>query len=448
MFEKLKKTIKKIFKNITHQGILTKKNIKNSLYKVRCALIEADVALIVINSFCQSIKKKSLGNAINDTLTPGQTFIKIVFNELINIMGKKNENFYFSKKKLSIGMIIGSQGAGKTTSVAKLAYFFSAKNKKRTLVTSIDIYRPAAIKQLDVLIKKTNAHFFSSYDIINPLNIVKLAQEYAVKNLYDLLLIDTSGSLHTDVSKIQELQKVYNYIKPTETLLVVDSMTGQDAINSIKKFNEYFFLSGLILTKLDSDTRGGVALSIRSLTKKPIKYIGTGEKIYDLEIFYPERIAKRILGMEDILTIIEKIQIQINDKESKKFSQTINKKTDFNLNDFLKQIKQIQKIGGITSLLNQLPVKKLLFNSNSSKIDKKYLLNIEAMINSMTKKEKKHPHILKRSRKKRISLGSGIEIQEINIYLKQFENIKRVMSKIKKNGPGQIFQKIKNYLKK
>ncbi|AEH39839.1 protein component of signal recognition particle (SRP) [Buchnera aphidicola (Cinara tujafilina)] len=443
MFEKLTKKLN-IFLKILHIKVFNKKNIKNTLYKVRCALIKSDVALTVIDSFLRLNKKKSLGSAINKDLTPGQTLIKIIFNELVNIMGKKNEKFNLLNKNLTIGMIIGLQGTGKTTSIAKLSYYLNKKTKK-ILVTSIDIYRPAAITQLEVLIKKTGAHFFPSDSFNKPINIVKLAIKYAIKNSYDLLLIDTPGTLHTDQLKIKELQKISKYINPTETLLVVDSMTGQDAINSIKKFNKYFILSGLILTKLDSDTRGGIALSIKQLTKKSIKYIGTGEKIHDLQKFYPERIAKRILGMDDILSIIEKIKIQINDKDSKKLKETIKKKENFNLNDFLIQIKQIQKIEGITSLLNHFPLNKLIKKSSLYNIDKKSLIKIEAMINSMTKKEKENPNIIKGSRKKRISLGSGITRQEINIYLKQFENIKKIMNQITKKRPNKIFQHIKNY---
>lgn len=446
MFEKLTKKIKYIFKNITHQGILTKKNIKNALYKVRCALIEADVALIVIDSFCQSIKKKALGQKINDNLTPGQTLVKIVFHELVRIIGKKNEKFQFFNKKISIGMIIGLPGTGKTTNLAKLAYYFSKKYKKKILVASIDIYRPAALTQLEILIKKTEAHFFPTENIKEPLHFIKKVIKYANQNAYDILLIDTPGTLHTEKRKIKELQTVHHYVKPTETLLVVDAMTGQDSIHSIKKFNKYFVLSGLILTKLDSDTRGGVALSINFLTQKSIKYIGNGEKIYDLQKFYPERIAKRILGMGDILSIIDKITIQINDQDSQKLNKIIQKKEEFNLNDFLTHIKQMKKISGFTSLLTQLPIKKLINNSSSYMLDKKSLTKIEAMINSMTKKEKKNPYIIKGSQKKRISLGSGITRQEINIYLNQFETLKKVMKKIKQKGSEKIFQKIKNYL--
>lgn len=445
MFENITKKITYIFKNITNQGILTKKNIKNTLYKVRCALINADVSLKVVEYFCKSILKKSLGSKINESLTPGQTFIKIVLDELISILGKEYCTFYISKNNISIGMVIGLQGSGKTSSLAKLAFILSKKNKK-ILITSIDIYRPAAIKQLKILIKSTKSHFFKSSKKQKPIEIIKSAYEYATKNLYDILLIDTPGSLHTDHVKIKEIQKVYNYVKPTETLFVVDSMIGQDAIHSINMFNKYFSFSGIIVTKLDSDTNGGVILSIRMLTKIPIKYIGTGEKIYDLQVFYPERIAKRILGMGDILSAIEKIQIQVSNSDAKKIKKTIKKNKTFNFNDFLIQIQYMKKIGGITSLISQFSIKKIPQNQNLQNITKKSLIKIEAMIYSMTKNEKKNPEIIKNSRKKRISLGSGITIQEINIYLKQFNNIKRVINKIKRNNTKNIFQKIKNYL--
>lgn len=446
MFNQLTKKITKIFEKISHQGYLKKKTIEKTLNKVKIALLDADVSLTVIKFFLKKIKIQLKTNSINKNFSPSQNLINIVLKELINIMGSKHNLFNFVSNKLTIGIIIGQQGAGKTTSTAKLSYLLSTKYKKKVLVVSIDIYRPAAILQLKKLIEHTKVHFFLSQNNQKTMTIVKQSIKEAKKKQYDVLLIDTAGRLHTDQFKINELEKIQNYVQPQETLFVVDSMTGQDAINSINTFNKKFKLSGIILTKLDSDTRGGVALSIRHLTKKPIKYIGTGEKIHDLQLFDSKRIAKRILGMGDILTLIEDIKNKIKNKEFNLLKKTTQKGNSFDLNDFLIQIKQIKKIGGIHSLINQLPINTFSSNPMLNDIDEKSFIKIEAMINSMTEKEKKFPDIIKASRKKRIAAGSGNSIQNINIYLKKFEYIKRIMNRIKKNKNNKIFENIKHYL--
>ncbi|VFP79260.1 signal recognition particle protein [Buchnera aphidicola] len=446
MFNNLTKKITDIFDKISYKSQLKEKKIKKTLKKIKIALIDADVSLEVIKIFLKNIKKKISEIYINKNFSPSQNLIQIVLKELIKIMGNNCYLFNFLLNSLTICTVIGQPGSGKTTSIAKLAYLLSKQYKKKVLVVSIDIYRPAAILQLKRLIKQTKANFFPS-NLDQKINeIIKLAIKAAKKEQYDVLLIDTAGRMHTDQKKINELKKIQNYIKPHETLFVVDSMTGQDSIYSINKFNKHFKLSGIILTKLDSDTRGGIALSIRILTKKPIKYIGIGEKIYDLQIFHPERIAKRILGMGDILSLIDEIQNKIKHKELKLLKKTTKKGDTFNLNDFLIQIKQINKIGGINSLINKLPINIFSSNSILEKIDEKSLIKIKAMINSMTEKERKFPSIIKYSRKKRISQGSGNTIQEINIYLKKFDNIKRIMKKIKNSKKNKIFEKIKNYL--
>ncbi|VFP81542.1 signal recognition particle protein [Buchnera aphidicola] len=446
MFNNLTKKITDIFDKISYKSQLKEKKIKKTLKKIKIALIDADVSLEVIKIFLKNIKKKISEIYINKNFSPSQNLIQIVLKELIKIMGNNCYLFNFLLNGLTTCTIIGQPGSGKTTSVAKLAYLLSKQYKKKVLVVSIDIYRPAAILQLKRLIKQTKANFFLSNLDQKISEIIKSAIKEAKKEQYDVLLIDTAGRMHTDQKKINELKKIQNYIQPHETLFVVDSMTGQDSIYSINKFNKNFKLSGIILTKLDSDTRGGIALSIRTLTKKPIKYIGIGEKIYDLQIFHPERIAKRILGMGDILSLIDEIQNKIKHKELKLLKKTTKKGDTFNLNDFLIQIKQINKIGGISSLINKLPINIFSSNSILEKIDEKSLIKIKAMINSMTQKERKFPSIIKSSRKKRISKGSGNTIQEINMYLKKFDNIKRIMKKIKNSKKNKIFEKIKNYL--
>ncbi|WP_075433974.1 signal recognition particle protein [Buchnera aphidicola] len=446
MFNSLTKKITKIFENFSYKGHLKPIVIKKMLKKVKYALLDADVSIKVIQTFLKNVKEKIQNSQINTHLNPGQNIIDIILKELIYIMGNKPHSFTFMSNKLTICTLIGHQGAGKTTSVGKLAYLLAHKYKKKVLVVSVDIYRPAAILQLKRLIKQTKADFFSSHVNQQAIEIVKLAKKEASKKKYDVLLIDTAGRLHTDKFKIKELEKIQENAQPQETLLVVDSMTGQDAVHSINTFNKKFQLSGVILTKLDSDTRGGAALSIRMLTKKPIKYIGVGEKIHDLQIFYPERIAKRILGMGDVLSIIDDIKNKLKHSEKNLLKKTTQKGDTFNLNDFLIQIKQIKKIGGISSLINKLPVNIIPSRAMLDSIDEKSLIKIEAMINSMTKQEKSYPSIIKSQRKKRIARGSGNTIQAINIYLKKFEQTKRMMKNIKKNKKNQIFEKIKNYL--
>ncbi|VFP86014.1 Signal recognition particle protein [Buchnera aphidicola (Cinara pseudotaxifoliae)] len=446
MFNNLTKKITNIFENISHQSHLKEKKIKETLRKIKTALLDADVSLKTVNLFLNKIKSKISEAYINKNFSPSQNLIKIVLCELTEIMGRKSYFFNFLSNQLTICTIIGQPGSGKTTSTAKLAHLLSKKYKKKILVVSIDIYRPAAILQLKRLIQKTKANFFQSNRNQKIIKIIKSAIVIAKKKKYDVLLIDTAGQIHTNHSKIKEIEEIQNYIKPHETLFVIDSMTGQDSVNAIKKFSKIFTLSGIILTKLDSDTRGGVALSVRSLTNIPIKYIGIGEKIYDLQIFHPERIAKRILGMGDVLSLIDDIQNKIKTKELNLIKKTTNKGDTFNLNDFLIQIKQIKKIGSIESLIHKLPINIINNNSMLNNIDEKSFIQIEAMIQSMTEQEKKTPSIIKYSRKKRISKGSGITIQEINIYLKKFENMKNIMKKIKNNKNNKIFEKIKNYL--
>lgn len=444
MFKNLTKKIKNIFNKIKYQGILTEKNIENTVTDIKNALLDADVSIQVINELCTSIKKKILGKKINKNLTPGEKFIEIVFKELIKIMGKNCKKLHFSSKNPTIILIIGLQGSGKTTSTAKIAYKLSKKNKK-VLVTSIDIYRPAAITQLEILIKKTKAFFLIPNINEKPIEIAKKSIKYAKEKLYDTIIIDSAGRMHIDKPKIKEIKEIQNKIKPNEILLVIDAMIGQDSINVIQKFNKYFNISGIIISKLDSDTRGGVALSVKYLTKKSIKYIGIGEKIYDLQAFHPERIARRILGMGDILSLIDKINNEVSKKDKKLLENTLSKKKLFNLNDFLVQIKQIKKIKNATNLIQELPLDILPKNINIHNFNKKVLIKMEAIIYSMTKQERKNPEIIKNSRKKRIALGSGVNIQDINICLKQFNQTKKMMKTFKKNNFNNLLDKIKNY---
>ncbi|WP_343377622.1 signal recognition particle protein [Buchnera aphidicola (Formosaphis micheliae)] len=443
MFETLTKHMSKILDKISNQGRLTEQNIQTTLREIRIALLEADVAISVIQKIMSCIKEKSLGNKINTSLSPGQTFIKIVKNELINLMGKKNDKLNLNDIPPVIILFIGIQGVGKTTNLVKIGKWIQEKNKKKILTVSTDIYRSAAIKQLEILSTQANIDFFLSHCNQKPIDIVVKALEYAKLKLYDILLIDTAGRLHVDQKMMNEIKIIHNTIKPTETLFVLDSMTGQDSINIVSQFNQSIPITGIILTKVDSDARGGVALSARYITEKPIKFISTGEKIEALEPFHPERIASRILGMGDILSLIENLENRIEKDKSKKLNDEFNNK--FNLDDFLKQIKQMKKIGGISNLVNKLPQYKSNDNiSLHDHINDQLLNKFIAIINSMTKKERQNPEIIKGSHKRRISLGSGINIQDINKLLKQFNYLKKIMKKIKPNNMSKMLKNIKN----
>ncbi|BAC24394.1 ffh [Wigglesworthia glossinidia endosymbiont of Glossina brevipalpis] len=438
IFENLSNKLYKIFYKIKEKGRLTSENINDTLRQVRIALLEADVALVVVQKFIQEIKKISLDKKINNYLTPGQEFIKIVQKELIKIIGSKNNNLNFCSGR-SVIFLIGLQGSGKTTTTGKLAKYLKEKNKKKVLTVSSDVYRPAAQKQLELVSKSANVDCFLSENLYKtPYEIVKSAMNKS--SLYDVLLIDTAGFSHTNKKMIKEIQLLQSISSPSETLFIVDSMMGQDSINSIKTFNEKFSLTGVILTKLDGDSRGGIALSIKYITGKPIKFIGTGEKIDTLEIFSPEKLSKKILGMENIFSIINDVEIKINKYKKEKIKYKKNKK--FDLTDFLLHLNQVKKIGGINKIVNQFSI----MSNISPKINNKICVKMEAIINSMTVKERINPNIIKRSRKKRIAHGSGTTVQDVNNLLKQFNEMDRLFKQIKNNGLINTMKKIKNLI--
>lgn len=449
MFKNLRQRLASSFKKIINKGRLTEENIQDTIREVRKALLEADVTLSVIKQFIQNVKDQSIGNQINKSLTPGQEFIKIVRNQLIFIMGKKNNLLNLSTQPPAIILLIGLQGSGKTTSLAKLGKWIKDKYKKKILIVSTDIYRAAAIKQLQILSQKIEIDFFESKADQKPIEITKEAMQYARLKLYDVLLIDTAGRLHINKNMMNEIYEIKKLSKPIETLLVVDAMMGQDAINMAKIFHNELLISGIILTKTDSDSRSGVALSMRYIIEKPIKFIGTGEKITSLEEFYPEKMADRILGMNDMISLIQDIEEKVNQSDIQKLTKKIKQGHDFNLNDFLIQIKQMQKIGGLNYFIDKLSMNNQLPNNTLSlATDKNTLKKIEAMISSMTPKERKQPIIIKGSRKRRISLGSGTKIQDVNKLLKNFDDIRRIMKKIKTSGISKVMRGIKNMLPK
>ncbi|CUR53513.1 Signal recognition particle protein [Serratia symbiotica] len=446
MFENLTNRLSCTLRNISNRGRLTEENIKKTLREVRMALLEADVALPVVHKFINHIKINSIGHKINKSLTPGQEFIKIVKNELITSMGTTHIELNLSTQLPAIILVVGLQGVGKTTSIAKLGKLLKEKNNKKVLVVSIDIYRPAAIKQLEILAKNAGIDFFPSKITETPIDIINNALQYSKLKFYDILIIDTAGRLHINKIMMHEIKQIHTIINPIETLFIVDAMTGQDAANTAREFNKILPLTGIILTKVDSDTRGGAALSISYITGKPIKFIGVGEKIDTLEKFYPERIASRILGMGDILSLIDDIEKKVDHTLAKKLTNKLKKGNDFNLNDFLDQLKQMRNMGGISNVLKKLPTANLIQNKIKLPINDKILIHMEAIINSMTLKERIKPEIIKGSRKRRIAMGSGLKVQDVNRLLKQFYEMQRIIKKIKKGGISKIINNIQNII--
>lgn len=443
MFDNLTERLSKIIYNIKSKGKFTEKNIKSIIREIRISLLEADVSLEVVNNFIKQIKDKIIGKEINKSFTPSQDFLKIVKKELIFLIGEKCNPIKLNNFKTDIILIVGLQGVGKTTTIVKLAKFLKNENKeKKILLVSIDIYRPAAIDQLEQLALKTNIDFYSNKNL-KPLEIIDFLIK-TKKQLYDIILVDTSGRLHINNNMMEEIKKIHFFLQPTETVFVIDAMSGQESANIAKSFNEKIPITSLILTKLDGDMRGGVALSACYITKKPIKFICTGENIEDIKIFYPDRIASQILGMGDVLTLIEDIEKKISIKNSKKISKNI-KKGKFDLNDFLEQLQQMRKVGGVKNIISRLPIFFNKFN-NFGNTNEKFFLKMEVIIFSMTKKEKLNPQIIKRSHKKRIAKGSGLTIQDINKMLKQFENMKILMKKIKKNGIKKTINNFKSMI--
>ncbi|CAL4322229.1 signal recognition particle protein [Buchnera aphidicola] len=441
MFRRIAKNFTSIIKDISGYGRITEKKLKNILKKIHRTLIEADVSLLVVEEIIQKIKISLLGNDINKHLTPDQEFIKILKKTIINIMTIENHQLIFSKNQLSIILVVGLQGSGKTSSVGKLGNFISTQYKKKVLVASTDIYRPAGIQQLEYIAKQAKISFFQHHNLSNPILISNKSVQEAKKKSYEVLILDTAGRLHIDDKMMKQIQNIQKTIQPVETLFVIDSMMGQETINVAKKFRKFLNISGLILTKSDSDARGGSALSASYIIKKPIKFIGTGEKITSFSIFNPNQIASKILGMDDILSIINSIESKNHNNKKKK--DIFNKKT-FNLDDFKLQIKKIKNISSINNILSKSIIyqNKNIKNSNN----KNNIIKIISIINSMTAYEKKNPEIIKSSRKKRISKGSGTTIQDVNKVLKQFNMFKNIMKKIKKSGMKTAIKSLKNII--
>ncbi|KYH35886.1 signal recognition particle protein [Clostridium tepidiprofundi DSM 19306] len=434
LFEGLSTKLQDTLKKLKGKGKLNEKDIKTAMREVKLALLEADVNYKVVKDFIKKVSEKCMGNQVMESLTPGQQVIKIVSDELSILMGNDESKIEFSKDGLTVIMLVGLQGAGKTTMASKLALHLRKHNKKPLLV-ACDVYRPAAIKQLQVLGKQIDIPVFSMGDKVSPVDISKAAIGHAKDNGYNVVIIDTAGRLHIDEALMDELKDIENSISPNEILLVVDAMTGQDAVNVSKSFDEQLGITGVILTKLDGDTRGGAALSIRAVTEKPIKFVGVGEKLNDLEVFYPDRMASRILGMGDVLSLIEKARQAIDEKEALELGNKMLTK-EFNFEDFLLSMQQMKKLGPLNKLIEMIPGvnTKQLKDIDFSQSEKE-IVKIEAIIKSMTLQERKHPSLISSSssRKKRIAKGSGTTVQQVNKLLKDFEMMKKMMKKM--NGP-------------
>lgn len=430
-FESLSDKLQNVFKNLRGKGRLTEADVKAALKEVKMALLEADVSFRVVKQFISAVQERAVGQDVMNSLTPGQMVIKIVNEELVTLMGSETTEIHLKPaNEITIIMMAGLQGAGKTTTTAKIAGKLKAKGRK-PLLAACDVYRPAAIKQLQINGEKQGVPVFSMGENHKPADIAKAAVEHASKNDQNVVILDTAGRLHIDEDMMNELVEIKEAVDVHQTILVVDAMTGQDAVNVAGMFNDKIGIDGVILTKLDGDTRGGAALSIRSVIGKPILYIGMGEKLSDLEQFYPDRMASRILGMGDILSLIEKAETQVDEEKAKELSQKL-RKAEFDYNDFLDQMNQIKKMGGMASIMNMMPG---MGQMKDVDVDEKAMDRVEAIILSMTNKERTNPELMKNaSRKQRVAKGAGVDISEVNRIVKQFDQMKKMMKQL----PGMM----------
>jgi len=448
-FESLSDKLQSVFKSLRGKGRLTEADVKVALKEVKMALLEADVSFKVVKQFISAVQERAVGEEVLESLQPGQMVIKIVNEELIRLMGSDTTEIALKpSNEITVIMMAGLQGAGKTTTTAKVGGKLKAKGRKPVLA-ACDVYRPAAVKQLQINGEKQGVPVFSMGENQNPVNIAKAAVEHAGKNGYNVVILDTAGRLHVDEGMMEELENIKGVVTVDQTILVVDAMTGQDAVNVASSFQEKVGIDGVILTKLDGDTRGGAALSIRAVTGKPILYIGMGEKLSDLEQFYPDRMASRILGMGDILTLIEKAELEVDEQKAREMSQKL-KKAEFDYNDFLEQMRQIKRMGGMSSILSMMPGMGQI-KGGMPEVDEKAMDRVEAVILSMTKEERANPGVLNLSRKQRIAKGAGVDIAEVNRLVKQFEQMKKMMKQLPgmmggkhgRGGLGGMFGKFK-----
>ena len=437
-FEGLSEKLNGVFKRLKNKGKLNESDVKTAMREVKMALLEADVSYKVVKDFVSKVSERAVGEEVLNSLTPAQQVIKIVNDELVALMGESNAKINFPNKPPCIVMMCGLQGSGKTTHSAKLAKYFKEKQSKRPLLVACDVYRPAAIDQLKIVGEKAGVPVFEMGQI-DPRKIVKEALKHASDHGNDLVLLDTAGRLHIDEELMKELSDIKKISAPDEIILVVDAMTGQDAVNVAESFDQALGIDSVILTKLDSDTRGGAALSVLAVTGKPIKFVGIGEKLDEFEVFHPERMASRILGMGDMLTLIEKASETVDEEDAKRFAKKVKDRGSFDLNDLLEQLKQIQKMGSIRSLIGMIP--GLGNQIKDADIDENQFTRLEAMIQSMTQKEREKPNIINPSRKRRIASGSGTKVEDVNRLLKQYEQMNKMMKQMSGMAKGKMGRK-------
>ncbi|MDA8327488.1 MAG: signal recognition particle protein [Betaproteobacteria bacterium] len=444
MLENLTTRLSSVIKTLRGQARLTETNIQEALREVRMALLEADVALPVVKDFINDVKQRAIGEEVLSSLTPGQALIGVVHTELTRLMGTETSDINLATTPPAIILMVGLQGSGKTTSTGKLALLLKEQMKKKVLLVSCDIYRPAAIEQLKTLAGRLDVDWFPSDISQRPVDIALAAREWAKTHYHDVLIVDTAGRLGIDQMMMDEVRALHDAIKPVETLFTVDAMQGQDAINTARAFNDTLPLTGIILTKLDGDSRGGAALSVRHITGKPIKFVGVGEKLSGLERFHPERMASRILGMGDVLSLIEDAQRHVDQDEAARFAEKMRKGKGFDLNDFKSQIQQMRKMGGMAALMEKLPGTAGM--SLPAGADEKAVNRVEGIINAMTPLERRKPEILKASRKRRIAAGSGVTVQEVNRLLTQFEQAQKMMKMMSKGGLAKMMRGMKGMM--
>ena len=447
MLDNLTQRLARVMKTLRGEARLTETNIADALREVRLALLEADVALPAVKAFIAAVKEKAVGEEVIGSLSPGQALIGVVHRELTALMGEAHTGLNLAVQPPAVVLMAGLQGAGKTTTVGKLAKWLKETQKKKALVVSCDVYRPAAIEQLKTVAAQAGVDFFPSTIGEKPVDIARNAVDWARRHFYDVLFVDTAGRLSIDDAMMKEIAELHAALKPIETLFVVDAMLGQDAINTAKAFDQALPLTGVILTKLDGDARGGAALSVRYITGKPIKFAGVGEKLGGIEAFHPERMASRILGMGDVLSLIEEARKGVDEQKAVEFAKKIKSGKSFDLNDFKEQIGQMRKMGGISSMLDKLPAQ---FAQAASQLpvggEDKIVRRIEGIINSMTPLERSKPELLKASRKRRIAVGAGVQVQEVNRLLKQFEQMQKVMKQFSRGGLGKLMRGVKGML--
>ena len=434
MFESLTQRLSGTIERLRGRGRLTEENIREATREVRIALLEADVALPVVQALIERIKVRAVGQEVLKSLTPGQALIKVVRDELTAVMGSAATELNLNVPAPAVVLMAGLQGAGKTTTVGKLAKLLKEKRKKKVMVVSADVYRPAAIAQLETLAKQVDVRFFPSEASQKPVEIVRAAIEDAKKSFIDVLLVDTAGRLAIDEAMMAEIKALHAAVNPVETLFVVDAMTGQDAANTAKAFSEALPLTGVVLTKTDGDARGGAALSVRYITGRPIKFIGTGEKVDGLDVFHPDRIASRILDMGDVLSLVEQVESQVDKDKAQKLAEKVAKGKKFDLNDMRDQLEQMQGMGGIHGLMDKLPGMGQIPDAVKNQVTGKEVPRMVAIINSMTKKERRNPALLNGSRRKRIAAGSGVTPADVNKLMKQYQQMEKMMGKLGRGG--------------